>query len=406
MYHPYIPPDFEGLCYPTEPGATVDVLFHLSAATRAAEAIEVFRKLVQSGADSPGAQNAARAGQMLERLTAEARSRLFSTPFAEFDLRNTQDALRETRLSSTAALLRLVRHIVGHPDAGEGMLIFPPEAFTQGRLYLPHLHASVLEAGHSPVAAIMQPDSTTFVWSDGAHVEATPQSAPSGSSFHSGGADFRLQHLPRIEQIPLLNAAPETNETLLPFEVLGGSLREHAVSSVADSLQLIEDLWPTAHHATCRHLDGLILLKSHGFARTHSPEHLPRAVLSTLDSPEKIAEMWCHEMSHVRMAVFRRHDPIAVARDPEAERAGYISPWRSDPRPIRGLIDGVHAFLNVCEFHRRLSTQPAWRTHSLFIYERQKKKIKEAWQTLTSAAVPTALGESFFSELEGEVAGL
>jgi HEXXH motif-containing protein len=58
------------------------------------------------------------------------------------------------------------------------------------------------------------------------------------------------------------------------------------------------------------------------------------------------AEAMVHEAAHQRLdAAFR----IAPLFKPGLNDAIYASPWRSDPRPIRGVLAGVHAFVAVAD---------------------------------------------------------
>ena len=104
------------------------------------------------------------------------------------------------------------------------------------------------------------------------------------------------------------------------------------------------------------------------------------------------------------MNVFRLYDPIACARSTEQETTGFVSPWRPDLRPLRGLVDGVHAFLNVCRYHQRLRERfrDAWA--SGVIYERQKRNVIQAAAVLREHGIPTELGKMLLDEFERETA--
>jgi HEXXH motif-containing protein len=104
------------------------------------------------------------------------------------------------------------------------------------------------------------------------------------------------------------------------------------------------------------------------------------------------------------MNVFRLYDRIAQARDPKTEAAGFVSPWRPDLRPLKGLIDGVHAFLNVCRYHRKLGEwcHGAWIPGA--IYERQKQNVIQANALLQQHAAPTRIGTMLMEEFTREEA--
>jgi hypothetical protein len=75
--------------------------------------------------------------------------------------------------------------------------------------------------------------------------------------------------------------------------------------------------------------------------------------LSQIDANDPLlhAEDLVHEVQHHRLFLFVEHSPFKCWNDLEQ---CYISPYRSDPRPLRGLIIGLHAFLTVNELRIKL----------------------------------------------------
>jgi len=89
---------------------------------------------------------------------------------------------------------------------------------------------------------------------------------------------------------------------------------------------------------------------------------------------------------------------------PGQEAIGFVSPWRPDLRPLRGLVDGVHAFLNVCRYHQRLRERFPDARASAVIYERQKRNVIQANTLLRTHGIPTELGRKLLDEFERETA--
>lgn len=73
--------------------------------------------------------------------------------------------------------------------------------------------------------------------------------------------------------------------------------------------------------------------------------------MGRVDDPFFHAEDLVHEIQHHRLFLFADVRNFKSWRD---ERQNYISPYRPDPRPLRGLIVGLHAFLAVNELRRRM----------------------------------------------------
>jgi HEXXH motif-containing protein len=63
---------------------------------------------------------------------------------------------------------------------------------------------------------------------------------------------------------------------------------------------------------------------------------------------DALGEMLVHESEHARLHLLELMQPIL---DKSCEsRTRFYSPWRADPRPIYGIIHGVHVFSNVVLF--------------------------------------------------------
>ena len=63
------------------------------------------------------------------------------------------------------------------------------------------------------------------------------------------------------------------------------------------------------------------------------------------------AEDVVHEVQHHRLLLFASETHFKTWND---LRQIYVSPYRPDPRPLRGLYIGLHAFLAVNKLKKRL----------------------------------------------------
>nr|BFE78762.1 hypothetical protein GCM10020093_013630 [Planobispora longispora] len=61
------------------------------------------------------------------------------------------------------------------------------------------------------------------------------------------------------------------------------------------------------------------------------------------------AATFAHEIQHAKLRALT--DMVALTRPDDGRR--YYAPWRPDPRPAYGLLQGVYAFLGVADFWRR-----------------------------------------------------
>jgi hypothetical protein len=392
--------DCTGLCYPAMPGNTVDMLFGLSALARG----DRFKQQLSVAFESMNpaeSQLAQRIINTLERLPADSRARLFANPLAETD---TTAAVQPHDLNDTREMRRTlsgVRHLIHHPDLHNITFVLPPSLFMEGHLYLPHAHALL---GRGPpdvtVAVVMDGDNSRFVWSDGLSLTL----ANRGGRLPPGFNHPRLTALPFIGSFPVLNEVAEVAPFLVSFGPATNDEASLAAHRFEAALELLNEIWPVAYHALTRHAKALCILTQRSYSRSHSPPELPGTILMSLDDVGCIGDLLCHESSHIRMNVFRLYDPIAKVSKPELEAAGFVSPWRPDLRPLRGLVDGVHAFLNVCHYHRRLQARFPGSSASGVIYQRQKRNIIQANQTLREQAMPTRLGAMLLNEFAREEA--
>lgn len=172
-----------------------------------------------------------------------------------------------------------------------------------------------------------------------------------------------------------------------------------AIGRLEQGLALFRRLWPEASSALQRHLSSVVLLSARGYQRSHTPPELCGTLFTTVGSPVMVGDLLAHEASHVRMHWFQACDPMIRARHHGDDEACFTSPWRTDARPINGLTLGVHAFLNVCEWYRRvIATVPEQAPRAPAILAKQLEKVRQAMATLTLEGQPTDLGQALLKD--------
>jgi hypothetical protein len=397
-YSPHFPVNCDGLCYPTAPGSTVDVLFGFAALSRARRLRFKLAAAKQTLSD-PERALAALIMETIDRLPTDSQTRLFSNSLAEIDVES--DTHVSNQVVTAKPILKGIRHLIHHPDLDNITTILPAFIFTDGPLYLPHLHALLFHDQPGVTLAVAQSEGKTrFIWSDGVSLTLVNNGQGLPPGFHHS----RLQALPCIGGFPIFNAVPEISGLLSGFGPATTEEIEQATGLLDMGLALVSQVWPLAFHALRRHAKGICLLTRRNHSRSHSPVELPGTIFLSADTAECIGDLLCHEASHLRMNVFRQFDQIAVARSPEQEAAGFVSPWRTDLRPLRGIVDGVHAFLNVCHYYQRLKDHFPTATNAGLIYERQKQQIIQANALLRDQAKPTPIGALLLQQFAQEEA--
>lgn len=92
-----------------------------------------------------------------------------------------------------------------------------------------------------------------------------------------------------------------------------------------------------------------------GVSRSASIPDVRSAIwLSPCDRPLVVAETLVHEASHLKYYLAEDAHPFAVS--PDSPR--YAVPWRPDPRPIRTVLMGLHAWVRVMEWLASLARGP------------------------------------------------
>ncbi|MFE0462484.1 HEXXH motif domain-containing protein [Kitasatospora sp. NPDC058965] len=120
------------------------------------------------------------------------------------------------------------------------------------------------------------------------------------------------------------------------------------------------------------------------------------------DDPAQFAATLVHEFQHIKLGALMHLAPLHL--DEPTRGAGaelFYAPWRDDPRPFGGLLQGVYAFLGVTRFwraHRRGGGPAAAFAHFEFALWR-----RQLWRTLDLLAGRperfTPLGREFLASL-------
>ncbi|WAZ22533.1 HEXXH motif domain-containing protein [Streptomyces cinnabarinus] len=150
--------------------------------------------------------------------------------------------------------------------------------------------------------------------------------------------------------------------------------------------------------------DGLVTLVPRPRAerfRPHSAssgDAFGAALASVPDDGEQLASTLVHEFQHNKLSAFMH---LFTLYDDQGSGGGrlHYAPWRDDPRPLGGLLQGVYAFFGVTGFWRR-------RAHPLgrFEFALWRAQTAHALRGIGAAEGLTGLGRRLVAELEGRLA--
>ena len=128
-----------------------------------------------------------------------------------------------------------------------------------------------------------------------------------------------------------------------------------------------------------------------------SPAAFGAIATSLPPSPASMAETLVHEFQHVKLGALLDMLPLVRPSD----QRGY-APWREDPRPMGGLLQGAYAFTGIVRFwsaQRRQASGPDEILRADVLYERWRLAIELVTREVLASGVLTADGTRFVTML-------
>jgi HEXXH motif-containing protein len=161
--------------------------------------------------------------------------------------------------------------------------------------------------------------------------------------------------------------------------------------------QMVDHHWTLAEET----LDTVVTLTpiTAPGGRTHTSATARHAFgnlgLSTPISPTLLALTFAHEVQHAKLTALL--DLVELTLPEDGSR--YYAPWRPDPRPASGLLQGVYAHLGVAGFWRRhrhtVAGEEARQAHADFAHWR--RSTVDASRALAGSGRLTAEGAEFLA---------
>lgn len=108
-----------------------------------------------------------------------------------------------------------------------------------------------------------------------------------------------------------------------------------------------------------------------------------------------------HEFMHIKLGGLM-HIARLTSDDPAAV---WYAPWREDPRPVGGLLQGVYAFFGIADFWRKRRTSLSGTAARLadFEYAYARSQAWEGLRTVQDSGRLTAVGRRFADGLSAEM---
>ncbi|WP_027345980.1 HEXXH motif domain-containing protein [Hamadaea tsunoensis] len=113
--------------------------------------------------------------------------------------------------------------------------------------------------------------------------------------------------------------------------------------------------------------------------------------MSPQTDPAAFAATMIHEFQHSKLSALHALLPLY---DPAGNEL-YFAPWRPDPRPLGGLLQGIYAFLSVAGWWRDLMAAPAEQPRAALQFATLRAQVWRALEQVHDAAGLTEAGRRF-----------
>jgi HEXXH motif-containing protein len=124
-------------------------------------------------------------------------------------------------------------------------------------------------------------------------------------------------------------------------------------------------------------------------ASATSPEAFGAIAMSYPEDPVTGAELLVHEIQHAKLGALMDIVTLTLPDDGQS----YYVPWRDDPRPLGGLLQGAYAFLGVAGFWRQQHLAGCPEADA--IYARLRTAVARAIEMLRRSGRLTETGLDF-----------
>jgi HEXXH motif-containing protein len=180
-----------------------------------------------------------------------------------------------------------------------------------------------------------------------------------------------------------------------------GELAERLTpSQVAEFRAALRAAWPMLSPASAAEIAAIVRVivpyqgPTSGSASTSSPQVFGTVAMSRPPDRYTCAETLVHETQHLKLCALL--DLVSLTRPDDGQR--YYAPWRPDPRPASGLLQGAYAFLGISGFwreQRQAAPEPEVRQRAHAEFARWRDGAAAVAVTLLRSGQLTGSGETF-----------
>lgn len=182
----------------------------------------------------------------------------------------------------------------------------------------------------------------------------------------------------------------------------GGTTGRLTPSQLSELQDTLRAAWPALSSASAAQIAAIVRVivpfrppESGNFSiSVSSPQVFGTVAMSRQPDRYLCAETLVHETQHLKLCALL--DLVELARPDDGQL--YYAPWRPDPRPVSGLLQGTYAFLGVSGFwreQRQTAPEPENRQRAHTGFARWREGAATAAATLLRSGQLTSAGETF-----------
>lgn len=164
-------------------------------------------------------------------------------------------------------------------------------------------------------------------------------------------------------------------------------------TALRDAWHLLESHHPEAATEVAAGISAIVPRRSprSGLVSTSSPQSFGAVGLSLPPDPVTGAETLVHETQHLKLGALQHIVTLTLPEDGQR----FYAPWRDDPRPLGGLLQGTYAHLSVTGFWRRQRRFPSGARKAEAEYARWREATSLGIDAIRSSGRLTPEGTAF-----------
>jgi HEXXH motif-containing protein len=245
--------------------------------------------------------------------------------------------------------------------------------------------------------------------SDGVHEIVAPVDASDVDSGDAGIGWWSLRRIRVGDELPLtvwiddLDPLRDLADPVPPARLGPGAFqRWHRL--IGDAWELLCRDYRREAEAMAEGVVSIVPLKHEPGWDTRSASNGEAFGSIMLSEPPNVTTMavsLIHEYQHIKLGALLHLIPLTGPDDGSL----YYAPWRDDPRPLAGLVQGIYAFFGITRFWRirRDKTNGSERALAAFEYAYARQQTVESVQIALAAPGLTEQGRQLFEGLRSRL---